>query len=133
LPLAFLSLSWTTTKGMPIVRHIRASRGKFVAATLDDRDRLPVDVIAQRGKDERQHEFLGQPFNEHDRACEKELTACGVELGHHTKVLVCWYGLRLERARFLARKAFDEHELVQPRDIEEGRRVRRVDHLIVGH
>ena len=70
-----------------------------LAAALDDRDRLPVDVVAERREHERQHELLGQTLDEDDRAGEEELAAGRVELGHHAEVLVGRHRLRLEGAR----------------------------------
>ena len=110
----------------------REERDIRLAAALDDRDRLAVDVVPERREHEREHQLLSQALDEHDRAGEEELAARSVELGHHPEVVVSGNGLGLEGMRPGTRTALDEDELVHPRHVEEGRRVRRVDDLIPG-
>ena len=131
LPLVLLSLSCRTRNGIPVALQMRAKSGMFGLPPHDDRDRLPVDVVAECREHEREHELLGQALDENGRMGEEELAARGVELGHYPEVLVGGHGLRLEGVRPRGRKAFHEDEL-HARDVEERRGVCRVDDLIAG-
>ena len=91
-----------------------------LASALDDRYRLPVDVVSERREHEGQNELLGQPLDEYDGAGEEELAARGVELGHDAEVLVGGHRVGLQGARAGARTPLDEHELVHPGHVEEG-------------
>src|SRR5687767_3524597 len=61
---------------------------------------------------------------------EEELPAGSIELGHHPEVLVGGDRLRLDNLRPRGRRTFHKDEFLHTRDVEEGRRVRRVDHLV---
>ena len=74
----------------------RKQRQVRFAAALDNRNRLPVDIVPERGEHKRQNQLLGQAFDQNDRAGKEEFAARGVELGHHAEVVVGsnWLGLQ---------------------------------------
>ena len=101
-------------------------------AALDDGDLRAVGVVAERREDGREHELLRPPLDEDRGAGEEELAPLGVELAHHPKRLVRVERLRLHDMGAAAGAVADEDELLQPRDVQEGRGVRRVEHLVPG-
>ncbi len=95
-------------------------------------DRSPVDVVSEREEHGRKHELLRAALDEHRRARKEELVPLRVELADDPE------GRRRRRAAGAAspgsRQAtvLHEDELLQAADVEERRRMRRVDDLVVG-
>ena len=108
----------------------REDRDVRLAAALDDGDLRPVGIVAEGGEDRRQDELFRPALDEDRRAREEELAPLGVELAHDPEGLVGVERLRLDDVRASPGRVADEDELLQPRDVEEGGRVRRVDDLV---
>ena len=99
-------------------------------AALDDRDLGPVGVVAERGEDGREDELLRAALDEDRRAGEEELAPLRVELAHDPERLVRLERLRPDDVRAALGIVSDEHELLETGDVQEGRRVRGVEHLV---
>src|SRR4051794_32692553 len=69
------------------VADLREERDVPFAGAVDDRDRLLVDVEAERAEHERERELLGAALDEQRRAGEEDLRSLRVELGEHAKRL----------------------------------------------
>ena len=112
------------------VAHLGEERDVPLAGAVDDRDRLLVGVVAERAEHERERELLGAPLDEHHRAREEDLGALGVELREQAKRLLARELVGLQQRRAGAVVVAHEHELLEPVDAEEDRRVGRVQHLV---
>ena len=100
------------------------------AGAVDNRDRLPIGVVAERAEHERERELLRAPLDEHHCAREEDLGALGVELRGQSECLLFREGVGLQQRRAGAVVVAHEHELLEPVDPEEDGRVGRVEHLV---
>ena len=101
-----------------------------LAAALDDRDLVAVGIVTERGEDRRQDELLRPALDEDHRARKEELASLGVELAHDPERLVGLERLGLDDVRPAGGAVANEDELLEPGDVEERGRVRRVENLV---
>ena len=101
------------------------------AGAVDDRDRLPVGVVAERAEHERERELLRSPLDEHHRAREEDLGALGVELRDQRGAPASRGSASGCRSVVPVRWSWrTSTSCVEPVDAEEDGRVGRVEHLV---
>ena len=99
-------------------------------AALDDRDLGPVGVVAERGEDGREDELLRAALDEDRRAGEEELAPLASNSLTIRNASSASSGSGPDDVRAALGIVSDEHELLEAGNVQEGGRVRRVEHLV---